>query len=59
VSEDDLCDEIASREKNVYAMKAGRAAGFVAGVERCADRDPQLIGHFEADDNDIVLYVVR
>jgi len=59
VSEDNLCDEIASRENNVYAMKEDRAAAFVDGVERCASRDPQLIGQFEADDNRIALYVVR
>lgn len=59
VSRDDLCEEIAARENNVYALKQKRAATFVADVEQCAGLEPRLIGQFEADDNRIVLYVVR
>ena len=59
VAEEDLCSELAARERNLYALKASRAEKFVAGTERCEGLEPVEIGRFEADDNEIVLFEVR
>ena len=56
---DTLCQEIAEREKNVYAVKETRSAQFQAGLEQCRAGTAERIGQFEADDNVIVLYVLR
>jgi 4-amino-4-deoxy-L-arabinose transferase len=59
VAEENLCSELAARERNLYALKASRAEKFVAGVERCEGLEPVEIGRFEADDNEIALFEVR
>ena len=59
VAEDDLCDELDERERSVFALKESKAEKFRLGVERCEGLDPAVIGHFDADGNRIVLFVVR
>jgi 4-amino-4-deoxy-L-arabinose transferase-like glycosyltransferase len=56
---EDLCRELAAREKNVFALKERRSAEFQASVARCAGAKAERIGQFDADDNVIVLYVIR
>ena len=59
VAEENLCSELASRERNVYALKQGKAGGFVDAVARCEGMTVVEIGHFDADDNQIALFEVR
>ena len=56
VSQDDLCDEIRSGERNVYALKQSRTDKFLAGAARCADVRAEEIGTFEADGNRIAVF---
>jgi 4-amino-4-deoxy-L-arabinose transferase-like glycosyltransferase len=58
VSEDDLCSEIRSNERNVYALKQSRSAKFLAAAEACAPDRIEEIGRFEADGNQIAVYKV-
>jgi hypothetical protein len=55
----DLCPELAGREKYVYALKESKVERFREGVSRCEGLQLQLLGHFDADDNRIVLLTVR
>jgi 4-amino-4-deoxy-L-arabinose transferase len=59
VAEEDLCSELAGREKNVYALKERKAEEFRNAVLRCEGMRPELVGHFEADGNKIALFAVR
>jgi hypothetical protein len=59
VAEEDVCTELASRERNLYAMKENRTAGFDAAVQRCDGLRAERIGQFEADGNRIVLFTVH
>jgi len=58
VSEDDLCEEIRTNERNVYALKESRSARFLAAAETCAPDRIDKIGTFEADGNRIAIYKV-
>jgi 4-amino-4-deoxy-L-arabinose transferase len=58
VAEEDLCSELETRQKNVYAMKENRAAGFDAAVQRCDQLTAERIGQFQADENMIALFAV-
>ena len=53
-----VCEEIAERERNVYALKRNRAAEFVATVRACGNLTTREVGVFEADDNKFALFVV-
>jgi hypothetical protein len=59
VAEEDLCSELAGRENNVYALKESKFERFREGVLRCEGMQPEMLGHFEADNNRIVLLAVR
>ena len=59
VAEEDLCSELAAREKNVYALKESKVERFREGVLRCEGMQPELLGHFDADGNKIALFTVR
>ncbi|MFO1408414.1 MAG: glycosyltransferase family 39 protein [Steroidobacteraceae bacterium] len=59
VAEEDLCDELAMRENSVYAMKQSRGQKFEDAVRACDGRTATQVGHFEADGNKIVLYLVE
>jgi len=59
VAEEDLCSELAGREKNVYALKESKVERFREGVLRCEGMQPELLGHFDADGNKIALFTVR
>ncbi len=58
VAEEDLCSELANREKTVYAMKESRADRFESAVRACNGARASAIGHFEADGNRIALFAV-
>jgi len=53
-----VCEEIAERERNVYALKRNRAAEFVATVHACGNLTAREVGVFEADDNKFALFIV-
>jgi hypothetical protein len=58
VAEEDLCSELAARERAVYAMKESRADRFASAVQACAGIRARTIGHFEADGKQIALFAV-
>lgn len=58
VAEEDLCSELATGERNVYAMKEGRSAGFGTAVQQCGSLTATRIGRFNADGNKIAMFVV-
>jgi 4-amino-4-deoxy-L-arabinose transferase-like glycosyltransferase len=53
-----VCEEIAERERNVYALKRNRAAEFVATVHACGNLATREVGVFEADDKKFALFIV-
>lgn len=53
-----VCEEIAERERNLYALKRNRAAEFIATVHACGNLVAREVGVFEADDNKFALFVV-
>ena len=53
-----VCQEIAERERNVYALKRSRAAEFVATVRAGGNLAAREVGVFEADDNKFALFIV-
>ncbi len=59
VAEENLCSELAGGERNVYALKQGKAGRFVEAVASCDGMTAVEIGRFEADDNEIALLEVR
>ena len=59
LSEETLCSELRSREKSLFVVKRGRAARFAKAVSACVALTPVEVGSFEADDNELALYVVR
>jgi hypothetical protein len=59
VAEEDLCSELAGRDRNVYALKESKADGFREGVLRCKGMRLEPLGHFDADGNRIALFTVR
>jgi len=59
VSEEDLCEEIAEHENNIYALKESRAPAFVESVADCAAARADRIGSFDGDGNRIALFVIR
>jgi 4-amino-4-deoxy-L-arabinose transferase len=59
VAEEDLCEEIAEHEHNVYALKESRVPDFVASVADCAAARAHRIGDFHGDGNRIALFVIK
>lgn len=59
VAEEEVCSELESREKNVYALKEDKAERFRQAVLECEGMQPDPVGHFEADGNRIALFAVR
>jgi hypothetical protein len=59
VAEEDLCEEIAEHEHNVYALKESREPEFVASVADCAAARAHRIGDFHGDGNRIALFVIE
>ena len=59
VAEEDLCEELAAREKNIYALKAHHEQMFVEAVANCGSFEVDRLGEFFADDNDIALFRIR
>jgi 4-amino-4-deoxy-L-arabinose transferase len=58
MSEETLCEEIESGERNAYALKESRSDKFLGGIARCAQVRAEKIGTFEADGNRIAVYRV-
>ena len=59
VAEENLCEEIAEHENNVYALKESRMPEFVGSVAKCETARADRIGHFDGDGNRIVLFVIK
>ena len=59
VAEEDLCEEIAEHENNVYALKESRVPEFVDSVADCKAARAVRIGQFYGDGNRIVLFVIK
>jgi 4-amino-4-deoxy-L-arabinose transferase-like glycosyltransferase len=58
VARETLCEEIAERERAVYAVKAYRVGHFVEAAWQCGAR-PVLVGQVHADGSDILLHTVE
>jgi 4-amino-4-deoxy-L-arabinose transferase len=54
-----LCAELATRERNLFAVKRRRTRSLLESVAACSERHAVEVGHFQADDNEIVLYAMR
>jgi len=59
LSEETLCDELAARERDLFVVKRARSGPFLAAVARCGGLATVEVGGFEADDNELALYMVR
>jgi len=59
VARESVCEEVAERERTVYAFKESRTGQFLDVVGGCPGVTPQPLGHIVADDNRIALYRVR
>jgi 4-amino-4-deoxy-L-arabinose transferase-like glycosyltransferase len=57
LSEESLCDEVADKERDIFAIKARRTDKFDAALAAC-HAVPTAIGTFFADGNDIRLFTV-
>jgi 4-amino-4-deoxy-L-arabinose transferase-like glycosyltransferase len=55
-SEQDLCGELEERERRVFALKRGLAAGFSSAIAACGGYTAREIGSFQGDDHEIVLF---
>lgn len=58
VADEDLCSELANRERSVYAMKQTRAGRFESAVRECSGAQARPLGQFDADGNRIALFAV-
>jgi 4-amino-4-deoxy-L-arabinose transferase len=59
VAEEDLCEEIAEHEHNIYALKDSRVPEFVASVTDCEAARAHRIGDFHGDGHRIALFVIK
>jgi 4-amino-4-deoxy-L-arabinose transferase len=57
VTHEGLCDELAGRERSVYALKRLHAAKFIATAQRCGWRG-RSVGSVHADGTDIELFLM-
>jgi 4-amino-4-deoxy-L-arabinose transferase len=58
LSEETLCEELGTRERNLFVVKRRRTAPFLAAVARCSERTASEVGRFEADGNELALYLI-
>jgi 4-amino-4-deoxy-L-arabinose transferase len=58
-TEQDLCSELAEKERSLYAIKRGRAARFPAAVAGCGPLEAIEVGSFHGDGNELVLFTVQ
>ncbi len=56
LSQEDLCEEYAERERNIYAMKLHREAEFRRAAANCGTFRVERIGEYFADGDTIALY---
>jgi 4-amino-4-deoxy-L-arabinose transferase-like glycosyltransferase len=59
LADENLCDELAARERNLFVVKRSRSEPFLGTVARCSGFRAVEVGRFEADDNELVLFAVR
>jgi hypothetical protein len=59
LAEENLCEELAARERNLFIMKRSRAEPFLATMARCGGLAAIEVGQFQADDNEFLIYVAR
>jgi 4-amino-4-deoxy-L-arabinose transferase-like glycosyltransferase len=59
LADENLCDELAARERNLFIAKRSRSEPFLATVARCSGFEAVEVGRFEADDNELVMFAVR
>jgi 4-amino-4-deoxy-L-arabinose transferase-like glycosyltransferase len=59
LSEETVCGELARRERNLFVVKSNRTAPFLAELAHCTGHTANEVGSFEADDNTLVLYLIR
>jgi 4-amino-4-deoxy-L-arabinose transferase-like glycosyltransferase len=58
-AEQDLCSELAERERSLFAVKRVRASQFAAAVADCGPLVAAETGGFHGDGNELVLFAVR
>jgi 4-amino-4-deoxy-L-arabinose transferase len=58
-TEQDLCSELAEKERSLFAIKRTRAAGFPPAVADCGALEATEMGSFHGDGNEFVLFAVR
>lgn len=59
LSAEALCSELAARERNLFVVKRERSEPFLAGAGRCSGFAAVEVGGFDADDDELALFVVR
>jgi 4-amino-4-deoxy-L-arabinose transferase-like glycosyltransferase len=59
LAEETLCEELGTRERNLFAVKRSRTAPFLAAVARCSERTVSEVGRFEGDGNELALYLIQ
>ncbi|HEX6572967.1 MAG TPA: glycosyltransferase family 39 protein [Steroidobacteraceae bacterium] len=57
VGHQDVCSELAERERSVYGMRQKHVRAFLAATGRCGGQ-PRLLGKVHADGHDIVFFLV-
>ena len=57
VGHQDVCSELAERERSVYGMRRKHVRAFLAAAGRCGGQ-PRLLGHVHDDGADIVFFLV-
>jgi len=58
-TEQDLCSELAEKERSLFAVKRTRAPRFPAAVADCGLLEAEEMGSFHGDGNELVLFAVR
>lgn len=58
-TEQDLCSELAEKERSLFAVKRTRASRFPVAVADCGQLAAMEVGSFHGDGNELVLFAVR
>jgi 4-amino-4-deoxy-L-arabinose transferase len=58
-TEQDLCSELAEKERSLFAVKRTRASRFPVAVADCGPLEAEEMGSFHGDGNELVLFAVR
>jgi 4-amino-4-deoxy-L-arabinose transferase-like glycosyltransferase len=58
-TEQDLCSELAEKERSLFAVKRTRASRFTVAVADCGPLEAEEMGSFHGDGNELVLFAVR